>query len=98
MDHLHAGRVFVQKDVSRPESVHCEGGKRMSGANPECASAEMHRRLLQKQKFRQHDAGNQRFCVGWSRLQSVAKARLLQKQDAHETLAQAKRRARGGEG
>ena len=69
----------------------------MSGANPECASAEMHRRLLQKQKFRQHDAWNQRFCVGWSRLQSVAKARLLQKQDAHETRAQAKRRARGGE-
>ena len=70
----------------------------MSRANPERASAEMHRRLLQKQKFRQHDAWNQRFCVGWSRLQSVAKARLLQKQDAHETLAQAKRRARGGEG
>ena len=70
----------------------------MSGANPECASAEMHRRLLQKQKFRQHDARNQRFLVGWSRLQSFTKAQLLQKQDAHETLAQAKRRTRGGEG
>ena len=29
MDHLHAGRVFVQKDVPRPESIHCEGGKRV---------------------------------------------------------------------
>lgn len=69
----------------------------MSRANPEYTSAEMHRRLLQKQKFRQHDAGNQGFRVGWSSLQSVAKARLLQKQNARETRAQAKRRAMGGE-
>ena len=29
MDHLHAGRVFVQENVSWPESVHCEGSERV---------------------------------------------------------------------
>ena len=54
------GEYSFKKNVSRPKGIHREGGKRMSRATPECASAAH--------------------------------------QDAHETFAQAKRRARGGEG
>ena len=54
------GEYSFKKNVSRPKGIHREGGKRMSRATPECASAAQ--------------------------------------QDAHETFAQAKRRARGGEG
>ena len=30
MDHLHAGRVFVQKNVPRTEGFHCEGSERVT--------------------------------------------------------------------
>ena len=30
MDHFHAGRVFVQENVPRSESVHCEGSERLT--------------------------------------------------------------------